>query len=351
MGCSAGEAIQRLSFMVVSHSPHVWDMGVYLRGGEDVSFSRQVKDELERQVPAAVHCQLAELLAMAQNFGRRIDTADGPAFQIQTENLTVARKSYILTRKVFHVKMQVTVRRNRSGRRVGLYFLQAPAGKPSLSMLFRLGWNETDGTWEKAVREKLLARNCCQRAYLRGMFLSTGSMADPRKSYHLEMVLPEENEAKELIRRMEKFSVEARMIPRKHMFVVYLKEGAQIVDLLNVMGAHVALMDLENVRILKDVRNQVNRKVNCETANLQKTVDAAARAKEDILLIQQKMGLEKLSEGLFEIATLRLQEPDASLQELGAMLDPPIGKSGVNHRLRKLGEIADRLRQHEKEEM
>ena len=140
------------------------------------------------------------------------------------------------------------------------------------------------------------------------------------------------------------FGVDAKIVERKKHYVVYLKEGAQIVDMLNVMGAHVALMNLENVRILKEMRNSVNRKVNCETANISKTVNAAVRQVEDIQLIVEKQGMSSLPENLQEIARVRMENPDMPLKELGALLTPPIGKSGVNHRLRRIGEIADRLR-------
>ena len=128
-------------------------------------------------------------------------------------------------------------------------------------------------------------------------------------------------------------------------YVVYVKEGAQIVDMLAVMGANVALMDLENIRILKEMRNSVNRKVNCETANINKTVNAAVKQTEDIKLIQQTIGFEQLSEGLAQIAELRIQYPEATLKELGMMLSPQVGKSVVNHRLRKLSALADELRE------
>ena len=150
------------------------------------------------------------------------------------------------------------------------------------------------------------------------------------------------------------FGIEAKTIERKHNFVVYMKEGAAIVDFLNVVGAHKALMEFENVRILKEMRNSINRQVNCETANIKKTVSAAARQTEDIRYIHDTIGFGNLSENLSQIAKLRLENPDVSLKELGQMLEPPIGKSGVNHRLRKLSEMAQGLRlqggKHDKEE-
>ena len=131
---------------------------------------------------------------------------------------------------------------------------------------------------------------------------------------------------------------------RKKYYVVYIKEGAQIVEILNVMEAHVALMNLENVRILKEMRNSVNRQVNCETANINKTVNAAVKQIEDIQYIQSTIGFDSLSEGLEDVARLRLEQPEATLKELGMMLTPQVGKSGVNHRLRKLSNLADELR-------
>ena len=136
---------------------------------------------------------------------------------------------------------------------------------------------------------------------------------------------------------------------RKKHYVVYVKEGSQIVELLGLTGAHVSLMQLENVRIVKEMRNSVNRKVNCETANLNKTVSAAVRQVEDIKYIQRTVGFQELNEGLAEMAVLRLEHPEASLKELGDLLTPPVGKSGVNHRLRKLSLIAEKLRDGKEE--
>lgn len=144
---------------------------------------------------------------------------------------------------------------------------------------------------------------------------------------------------------MQSFSMDAKIVLRKKYFVLYIKEGTQIVDFLNVIEAHIALMDFENVRILKEVRNSVNRQVNCETANINKTVTAAAKQIEDIQYLQEHMGFSQLADGLKEIAELRLEYPDSSLVELGKMLSKPIGKSGVNHRLRKISEFAEQLRE------
>lgn len=191
----------------------------------------------------------------------------------------------------------------------------------------------------------LIQKECCKRAFIRGAFLASGSISAPEKFYHFEIVCTTEDKAVQLKNIIQYFNIDAKIVERKKHFVVYIKEGAGIVDILNVMEAHVALMDLENVRILKEMRNSVNRKVNCETANLKKTVSAAVKQIEDIKFIRDKVGLSVLSDNLEEMARLRLDNPDASLKELGEMLTPAVGKSGVNHRLRKICEIADDLRE------
>ncbi len=150
----------------------------------------------------------------------------------------------------------------------------------------------------------VVQQNCCKRAFIRGAFLASGSISDPEKGYHFEIVCSDEKKAEQLQTIIRSFSVDAKIVQRKKSYVVYVKEGAQIVDMLAVMEANVALMDLENIRILKEMRNSVNRKVNCETANINKTVNAAVKQTEDIKLIQQKIGFEQLNEGLAQIAEL-----------------------------------------------
>lgn len=174
--------------------------------------------------------------------------------------------------------------------------------------------------------------------------MCVGSMSDPEKSYHLEFVCTNRDKAEQLRNIIKGFDIDARIIPRKKYFVVYIKEGSGIVDLLNVMEAHISLMNFENLRIVKEMRNSINRRVNCEAANITKTVNASSKQIEDILLIQEKYGFKNLSEPLRQMAQVRLEHPEAALKELGEYMEPPIGKSGVNHRLRKLSELADKIR-------
>ena len=194
------------------------------------------------------------------------------------------------------------------------------------------------------IRNVVTQQACCRRAFIRGAFLAAGSISDPEKFYHFEIVCASMEKAEQLKEIIATFSIEAKIVVRKKYYVVYIKEGSQIVEILSVMEAPVALMELENIRILKEMRNSVNRQVNCETANINKTVSAAVKQLEDIEYIRDTVGLDYLPESLAEIAQARLERPDATLKELGEALSPPVGKSGVNHRLRKVSAIAENLR-------
>lgn len=200
-------------------------------------------------------------------------------------------------------------------------------------------------TTANRIYSLIVNSTCCKRAYIRGAFLASGSLSDPEKTYHLEFVNSEYDYSVELRDLINSFGIDAKIVKRKEHYIVYLKEGEQIVDLLNIMEAHVALMDLENVRILKGMRNNVNRIVNCETANLNKTITASVKQVEDIEYIERAMGISQLPQSLEEMASIRLNFPEASLKELGEMMNPPVGKSGVNHRLRKISSIAETLRE------
>ena len=196
----------------------------------------------------------------------------------------------------------------------------------------------------EAIQGLYLEKTCCKRAFIRGAFMASGSMSDPNKAYHFEIVCRTRAQASRLQELMKEFETDPKIVERKQYHVVYLKEGSQIVDMLNVMEAYVSLMNLENVRILKEMRNTVNRKVNCETANISKTVNAAVKQIADIELIRDTQGLDSLPMPLREMAMVRLEYPEAPLKDLGAYMDPPVGKSGINHRLRKLAAVADAIR-------
>jgi hypothetical protein len=194
------------------------------------------------------------------------------------------------------------------------------------------------------VPTNLIKHEDCTKAFIRGAFLGGGSISDPEKNYHMEFVTNNEDFANSLKDLINTLGFNCKIVARKNNYVVYLKESEQISDLLSIIGGHNALLSLQNTKIVKEMRNNVNRIVNCETANLTKTVNASVRQVENIKLIEETIGIKSLPENLQEIARLRIACEDMTLKELGEMLNPPIGKSGVNHRLRKIEEIANNLR-------
>ncbi len=280
-----------------------------------MSFSSNVKKELNSGISSSKHCKLAELAAMVVMSGRFVE---GKWLEPE-DNTFVTDKADKLV-KLLDID------------------IGNDEGKKSLKLL---------GTEEGYTIDKMLIeRSCCKQAYLRGAFLASGSVTDPEKGYHLEIVCDTKRQSDILADIITSFDITPKTITRKKYYVVYIKDGSGIVDLLNVMGAHMSLMNMENVRILKDFRNTYNRKVNCEVANLNKTVSAAVKQIADIEYIINTKGLSSLPEGLRKLAELRIEYEEASLKELGDMMNPPLGKSGVNHRLRKISEIADELRRN-----
>ena len=313
-----------------------------------MSFSGKVKEELASQLSPARHCQIAEFAALFALCGKIRHRKNGSIYlEVHTENLTVARKSYILIKMAFQAETQIRIRNHSLQTRTPVYHLLVLAQDKAYEILKAIKLlSESEDRWGdlSTIPSRLVQNTCCKRAYLRGVFMAAGSITNPEKAYHLEIAVLSESFCLQLQQIVASFQIEAKIVDRKKYHVLYVKEGSMIVDTLNVMEAHQALMDFENVRILKEVRNSVNRQVNCETANIHKTVTAAARQIEDIQYIETAKGVRWLSDGLREIAELRLEYPDLPLAELGQTLSKPLGKSGVNHRLRKLSEIAERLR-------
>lgn len=316
--------------------------------GTKMSFSSEVKEELSRHLGKSRHCQIAELAALI--------AFEGKICVSESENQLLKEKYELLVKRLLPEaeSKNAIAGEGPSGQKRSVSLAVEKAAGAEWDMQKRIFsavkmWNEAAGKPEvtDTVNGMLIQQICCRRAFIRGAFLAGGSISDPNKSYHFEIVCRSEAQAGQLQEIINSFGMDAKIVARKKYQVVYLKEGAQIVDILNVMEAHVALMNLENVRILKEMRNSVNRKVNCETANISKTVNAAVKQLEDIAYIRDKAGLSSLPDNLREMALLRLERPDTPLKELGTYLDPPVGKSGVNHRLRRISEIADQLRDKE----
>ena len=278
-----------------------------------MSFSLDVKKELVSSIPNARHCRIAELAAVT---AMSAVLQDGK-IELSGENETVNECFSALFKKL-----------------TGKEFA---GDTEELMKLLKL----QDGLVPNRV---VVQQTCCKRAFLRGAFIACGSITDPKKDYHLEFVTDNAEKAALTAELITSFGIEAKIVNRKKYNVVYLKDGEHIVDVLNIMGAHVSLMELENVRIVKEMRNSINRRVNCEAANIGKTIAAATRQIEDIQFLNDTVGLDSLSDELRTTALLRLEFPDASLAELGEKHDRRVGRSGVNHRLQKLSDMAERLR-------
>ncbi len=313
-----------------------------------MSFSSDVKKELTCVPLGARHCILAEVAAMIIMAGEIRYENKEFSIKFHTENAAIARKYFTMIKKAFNINTEVVPSTNKKHGKKQTYTIVTKSSDEAENILKAttlLKYENNKYTLRNYVDSNVIQNICCKRSYLRGAFLGAGSLSDPEKGYHLEFVHQTEQEAEFLQSLMYTLEVEPKVVPRKNNYILYLKEGTQIVDLLNIMGAHIALMELENVRIVKEVRNNVNRIVNCETANLKKTVSAAVRQTQDIEFIQNTIGISALPENLQQIANYRLEYSSSSLKELGELLTPPVGKSGVNHRLKKISEIADEVRE------
>ncbi|MCX8129259.1 MAG: DNA-binding protein WhiA [Clostridia bacterium] len=319
-----------------------------------MSFSSSVKNELCRLDISQNCCMLSELASVIRISGTIKVNGNGEVnIRIVTENAAFARKLLTSIKKIHNIHPEVIARKSRKLKKHTSYILVITDSMGAKSLLSNIGISFKAGKLAESsdlkleysnLSDKLFKKVCCKKAFLRGAFLAGGSISDPEKTYHLEIANHSEELAHEACELMNRFSLNSKVIKRKGIYITYLKEGENIVDFLNIIGAHTSLLELENVRILKEMRNNVNRIVNCETANLEKTVNASLRQVENIRFIRDKIGLDNLPENLKEIAELRLIYSDANLKELGEMLNPPLGKSGVNHRLRKLDEIAESVR-------
>jgi DNA-binding protein WhiA len=311
-----------------------------------MSFSLEIKEELETRIDTAKHCQIAEFAAIMAFCGKvRRRTGGLMGLELTTENEVVRRKVVELAIKAFSASEEsFEVEYEGKNNRIIHIFINDE--KLIAKILMAIKWCDDNFTVVEPVfvNHRIIQKECCKRAFIRGAFLAAGSISDPNKSYHYEIVCEYEEDAVQMQELLKFFNLDAKIIQRKRNYVTYIKEGNNITDVLNIMGAFVSQMKLYNVMILKGMRNDVNRKVNCETANLNKTIEAAVKQIRDIEYVRDTVGLESLSDGLREVAEIRLKNPDMKLKDIGELLNPPVGKSGVNHRLRKISELAQKLR-------
>ncbi|EEO9428841.1 DNA-binding protein WhiA [Listeria monocytogenes] len=311
-----------------------------------MSFASETKKELTHMDVSDSDAKV-ELAAFIRMNGAISFSSQLVIMDVQTENAAIARRMYQLLKDLYEVPIELLVRRKMKLKKNNVYIVRLKSGTRGILEDLRI--LEPPMTFTKSIDRGFVKKRSAKRAYLRGAFLASGSVNDPEtSSYHLEIfsVYEEHNEA--ICALMNQFDLNARTLERKNGFITYLKEAEKITEFLSIIGATSALLHFEDVRIMRDMRNSVNRLVNCETANLNKTINAAVRQIDNIKYIQSTVGLEALPERLREIAALRIANEDVTLKELGEMLTTgQVSKSGINHRLRKLDQIAERLRSGE----
>jgi DNA-binding protein WhiA len=309
-----------------------------------VSFTSEVKDELSRVTPPKQCCPRAELAALVRVEGTlHITGNERIRLEVATETAPVARKVIKLLHALYGLKTELTVRRSVL-HKTNNYLITVPSQPALAAALKDLGVLDDSLGIAYGVPGKLVRRDCCAVSYLRGAFLGGGFVADPHGDFHFELTAESEELARDLVRLMERFSIDARVTRRRGLYAVYLKGAEPIVTFLALVGAHRALLRTEDVRIIKSMRNDVNRLVNAETANLQKSAEAAMSQVEDIRYVAETRGLDALPIALRELAALRLEHHDVSLRELGELADPPISKSAVYHRIRRIEALAADIR-------
>ena len=314
-----------------------------------MSFSTNVRLELAHLQTAKECCQRAEIVGLTLTGGSLLLSGEGASVVLSTETAAVARRAYLAIRGAFGYRCEIAVARREYPRVRNVYKLTL-RGEGAARLLRECGI--VNGATALFPDEKLLRgvlrRDCCARAFVRGAYLGCGSVADPSHKYHLEFAITREEIAGLLTRFLqERFDLSARVVARRNSSVVYIKDAESIVTLLGVMGANEALLQMESRRVVKSMRNKVNRLTNCDNANIAKSVDAATRQAAAIQWLNDNVGLDVLSAALQQVARARLEYRNMSLEELGRMVEPPLAKSAVNHRLRRIEELVAKYRHTE----
>ncbi|HJB22706.1 MAG TPA: DNA-binding protein WhiA [Candidatus Jeotgalibaca pullicola] len=310
-----------------------------------MSYASDVKKELTTLEVHREHAK-AELTALIRMNGSVSIHNQGFVLNIQSENAAIARRMYSLLKEHYQAEGELLVRRKMKLKKNNIYIVRLKYGVREILDELDI----FDGlSFKTHISDEIMNNEQKQRSYLRGAFLAGGSVNSPETSrYHLEIYSNYEDHNQDICEIMNQFDLNARTIDRRNGYITYLKEAEKIADFLALVGAHNSMMKFEDIRIVRDMRNSVNRLVNCENANMNKTIDAAAKQIENIEFIEAMVGLDKLPEKLREIAVLRVENPEVSMKELGEMVPSgEISKSGINHRIRKINEFAEKLRKKE----
>lgn len=304
-----------------------------------MSFTAEVKDELSRIEPTCSRCDRAELSALIRIEGTLSISGEGPRLELATETASVARTAIRLLHSVYELATNLTVRRSIL-HKTHNYLITVPPQIGLTDALHDMGILGKEG-FEGGIRPELVRDACCAGAYLRGAFLGGGYIADPRGAFHFELAGPSEELIAACLELMREHGMRARYIRRHNMYAIYIKGIEQIPAFLAFVGAHQSALAIENARVIKSVRNDTNRRVNAEIANQLKTTRASMQQIECIRRLVGQKGIEAIPESLREVALLRLKHPDASVKELGELADPPLSKSAVYHRMRRIAAMID----------
>lgn len=308
-----------------------------------MAFSTQVKNELAKAQSKRSCCMRAEISAIIHMDGSlHLLGGERLALDIATENAAVARLLYKYLTDVFALKVESIVRRSVL-HKVNNYLIHVPDQTAVTQALNELGVIDDRLHVVPGILPRIVKRDCCAVAYLRGAFLGGGFISDPKGGYHFELTTDNAEFAADLTALINRFGLRAKVSDRKRNYAVYMKDGEDIVQILALIGAHSALLKWEDERIIKEMRSQVNRLVNCDTANVNKAVNAAAEQVDHISAIDEQLGLENLPPSLQEFARVRVEYPYVSLRELGELFNPPLSKSAVYHRARRISQLAKSL--------
>ena len=304
-----------------------------------MSFTSDVKDELSHIEPVCSHCDKATLAALVRVEGSLMLSGKGRyRLEIDTEIPSVARLVIKLIHNLYRLHTELTVRRNVLHKTPN-YLITVPCQPKLEGALLDLGVLG-DAGFVTGLTTKLVGKDCCTIAYLRGIFLGSGFIADPRGDFHFEMTIEYEDLANDIVALLEERGIHARIMPRRNSFLIYIKSGSVITEFLALVGAHRSALYMENARVVKSVRNDVNRRVNAELANQAKASAASVQQMVNIRKVVDHYGMDNIPPALQSFIRLRVENPDDSLKELGEKADPPLSKSAIAHRVRRIEEMA-----------
>lgn len=305
-----------------------------------MSFTSEVKDELARVAPTCSHCEKATLAALVRIEGTLFFSGQGRyRLEVATDAPSVARLVIRLLHELYHLKTDLTVRRSVLHKTPN-YLIEVPTQPGLAEALTDMGVLSRDGGLEMGIKPQLVEKQCCAAAYVRGAFLGSGFVSDPRGDFHFEITVESADLAEGIVKLLEEKQIKARIMQRRNSYMVYLKSGSAILEFLAFTGAHQSALAMENARVIKSVRNDVNRITNAEVANQAKAANASVDQLFAIRKVLEAYGMENLPPALQDFIRLRVTYPDATLKELGERANPPLSKSAVYHRVRRIEQMA-----------